>query len=175
MSFFDSLIDTPTYQSQVMSRQPGAPQAALPQQPMPQMPAQGMAKGGLTAANENIKQIQIMKVIANYFKNKGLPVDKAMAGVQKEIENGLQLIPFESSVMGFKPLGKNVAQIHFFTVGTIQDLANDMRFFYRFLKDKGITTVYDSIPAPITIQMFQQLGAQIMRSDNPKYKFKASI
>ena len=175
MSFFDSLIDTPTYQSQVMSRQSGAPQAALPQQPMPQMPAQGMAKGGLTAANENIKQIQIMKVIANYFKNKGLPVDKAMAGVQKEIENGLQLIPFESSVMGFKPLGKGVAQIHFFTVGTMKDLADDMKYFYKYLKDKGINTVYDSIPAPITIQMFQQLGAQVMRSDNPKYKFKANI
>lgn len=175
MSFFDSLIDTPTYQSQIMSRQSGAPQAALPQQPMPQMPAQGMAKGGLTAANENIKQIQTMKVIANYFKNKGLPVEPAMAGVKKEMAAGLQLIPFESSVMGFKPLGKNVAQIHFFTVGTIKDLANDMRFFYKFLKDKGITNVYDSIPAPITIHMFQQLGAQVMRSDNPKYKFKASI
>jgi hypothetical protein len=94
---------------------------------MPQMPAQGMAKGGLTAANENIKQIQIMKVIANYFKNQGLPVYKAMIGVRKEIENGLQLIPFESSVMGFKPLGKGVAQIHFFTVGVIEDLANDMQ------------------------------------------------
>jgi hypothetical protein len=158
-----------------MSRPAGAPQTALPQQPMPQMPAQGMAKGGLTAANENIKQIQIMKVIANYFKNQGLPVDKAMIGVQKEIENGLELIPFESSVMGFKPLGKGVAQIHFFTVGSIKDLANDMEYFYKYLKNKGINTIYDSIPAPITIQMFQHLGAEVMRSDNPKYKFKASI
>jgi hypothetical protein len=136
---------------------------------------QSYAKGGLTAANENIKQIQIMKVIANYFKNKGLPVEKAMVGVQKEIKNGLQLIPFESSVMGFKPLGKDTAQIHFFTVGTMKDLANDMQYFYKYLKNKGITTVYDSIPAPITIQMFQQLGAKVMRSDDPKYKFKATI
>jgi hypothetical protein len=174
MGFFDSLIDTPTYQSQVLANQGGAPQA-LPQQPMPQMPAQGMAKGGLAAANEKIKEVQVMKVIANYFKNKGLPVEPAMAGVQKEIQNGLQLIPFESSVMGFKPLGKDVAQIHFFTVGTMQDLANDMKYFYKYLKDKGINTVYDSIPAPITVQMFQQLGAKVMESDNPKYKFKASI
>ena len=169
MGFFDSLIDTQAYQAQTLAKQ-GNPPAALPQ-PMP-MP---MAKGGLTSVNEKIKETQTLKVIANYFKNKGLPVEPAMAGVKKEMAAGLQLIPFESSVMGFKPLGKNVAQIHFFTVGTIQDLANDMRFFYKFLKDKGITTVYDSIPAPITIQMFQQLGAQVMRSDNPKYKFKASI
>lgn len=175
MGFFDSLIDTPTYQSQILTRQFGAPQAALPQTMASPAPVQSMAKGGLSAANENIKQIQIMKVIANYFKNKGLPVDKAMAGVQKEIENGLQLIPFESSVMGFKPLGKDTAQIHFFTVGSMKDLANDMQYFYKYLKDKGITTVYDSIPAPITIQMFQQLGAKVMRSDDPKYKFKATI
>jgi hypothetical protein len=116
-----------------------------------------------------------MKVIANYFKNKGLPVEPAMAGVQKEIENGLQLIPFESSVMGLKNLGKGVAQIHFFTVGTIQDLANDIEYFYKYLKNKGINTVYDSIPAPITTQMFQKLGAKIEKSDNPKYQFKASI
>jgi len=78
-------------------------------------------------------------------------------------------------VMGFKPLGKDVAQIHFFTVGSIKDLANDMQYFYKYLKNKGINTVYDSIPAPITIQMFQQLGAKVMQSDNPKYKFKAQI
>ena len=169
MGFFDSLIDTQAYQAQTLAKQ-GNPPAALPQtMPMP------MAKGGLTSVNEKIKETQTLKVIANYFKNKGLPVEPAMAGVKKEMAAGLQLIPFESSVMGFKPLGKNVAQIHFFTVGTIKDLANDMQFFYKFLKDKGITTVYDSIPAPITIQMFQQLGAQVMRSDNPKYKFKASI
>jgi hypothetical protein len=180
MSFFDSLIDTPTYQSQALSKQSGAPQGALPQTMMPQTmvppsPVQAMAKGGLTAANENIKQVQIMKVIANYFKNKGLPVEPAMAGVQKEIENGLQLIPFESSVMGLKNLGKGVAQIHFFTVGTMQDLANDMQYFYKYLKNKGINTVYDSIPAPITTQMFQELGAKVEKSDNPKYQFKATI
>jgi hypothetical protein len=116
-----------------------------------------------------------MKVIANYFENAGVPAEKAMEGVKKEIANGLQLIPFESSVMGFKPLGKGVAQIHFFTVGTMQNLANDMEYFYKYLKDKGINTVYDSIPAPITVQMLQKLGAKVEESDNPKYKFKATI
>ena len=116
-----------------------------------------------------------MKVIANYFKNKGLPVEPALEGVKKEIANGLQLIPFESSVMGFKELGKGVAQIHFFTIGTMQDLANDMEYFYKYLKDNGINTVYDSIPAPITTQIFQKLGAKVEESDNSKYKFKATI
>jgi hypothetical protein len=169
MSFFDSLIDTSTYQAQSLAKATDAPQGV----PMPA--AQAMAKGGLADANSQIEQIQIMKVIANYFKNKGLPVEQSLAGVKKEIANGLQLVPFESSVMGIKNLGQGAAQVHFFTVGTIKDLANDMRYFYKYLKDKGINTVYDTIPAPITVQIFQKLGARIEESNNPKYKFKATI
>lgn len=176
MSFFDRLIDTPTYQAQSLARAQ-SPQASMP--PMPQnipMPTPtGMAKGGLTAANEKIKQVQIMKVIANYFRNQGIPVEPAMVGVQKEIDNGLQLIPFQSSVMGMKDLGDGVAQIHFFTVGTIKDLTDDMQYFYKYLKNKGINTVYDSVPAPSTVEMLKRLGAKVVQSDNPKYKFKAMI
>ena len=168
MGFFDSLIDTSTYQAQSLAKPMGTPQG-VPMQPQP------MAKGGLADANKNIEQIQIMKVIANYFRNLGLPVEKALAGVKKEIEDGLKLVPFESSVMGMKDLGNGVAQIHFFTVGTMKDLANDMQYFYKYLKDRGINTVYDSLPSPITIEMLQKLGARVVKTDNPKYKFKAMI
>jgi hypothetical protein len=174
MGFFDSLIDTSTYQAQSLAKPMDAPQG-VPMSFAEAPAAQAMAKGGLADANSKIEQIQIMKVIANYFKNKGLPVEQSLAGVKKEIANGLQLIPFESSVMGMKDLGKSTAQIHFFTVGTMRDLANDMRYFYKYLKNKGINTVYDTIPAPITVEVFQKLGARIEKSDNPKYKFKAQI
>lgn len=175
MGFFDSLVPTEQYQAQTLAKQSGGQGTPIPMAPMQPPAPQQFAKGGLAAANGQIQQTQVMKVIANYFKNKGLPVEPAMAGVQKEIENGLELIPFESSVMGFKSMGNGVAQIHFFTVGTMQDLANDMQYFYKYLKDNGIKTVYDSIPAPITTQIFDRLGATIVKSDNPKFKFKATI
>lgn len=170
MSFFDKIIDTPDYQAQLLGSQ-GRPSPIPPQM----QPPMSFAKGGLAGVNQKIQQAQVMKVIANYFENKGLPVEPALEGVQREIQNGLQLIPFESSVMGFKPLSKGVAQIHFFTVGTMQDLANDMKYFYKYLKDKGIKTVYDSIPAPITTEIFQKLGAKEEKSDNQKYQYKATI
>jgi hypothetical protein len=187
MGFFDSLVPTEQYQAQTLAKQSGGQGTPIPknvapiQQPnmasagLPGMQPQRFAKGGLAAANEQIEQSQIMKVIANYFKNQGLPVEAAMAGVKREVSNGLQLIPYESSVMGFKQLGQGIAQIHFFTVGTMQNLADDMQYFYQYLKNKGINTIYDSIPAPITTQMFQKLGAKLEESDNPKYKFKARI
>lgn len=175
MSFFNSLVPTEQYQAQTLAKQSGGQGTPIPMPQMQPPAGQQFAKGGLAAANSQIEQTQVMKVIANYFKNKGLPVELAMKGVQKEIDNGLELIPFESSVMGFKPIGNGVAQIHFFTVGTMQNLANDMQYFYKYLKDNGIKTVYDSIPAPITTEIFDKLGATIVKSDKPEFKFKATI
>ena len=181
MSFFDRLVDTPDYQSQLLGGQPTAPQgivapmAAPMMTPPPMNAPMGMAKGGLTGVNEKIKDTQIMKVFQHYFENLGVDVTQGMRNLQKEIDQGLQLIPFESSVMGYKPLGGNTAQIHFFTVGTLKDLANDMRYFFKYLKDKGVRTVYDTLPAPITTKMLVELGAKLQQSDNPKYKLKASI
>ena len=188
MGFFDSLLETPEYQSSKLSglQQPTNPMAGLPPQPvapaqppvqrgiMPPSP-QGYAKGGLTAANENIQQVQIMKVFKHYFENLGVDVQQGMKNLQKEIDQGLQLIPFESSVLGYKPLSSGVAQIHFFTVGTIKDLVDDMKYFYNYLKKQGVRTIYDTMPAPITTQMLIKMGAKVEKSDNPKYQFKASI
>jgi hypothetical protein len=184
MNFFDSLVDTPDYQAKILSTNQTPPQG-LPMNPAMQSPMQpqnmapettnSYAKGGLTGVNEQIKQTQILKVFEHYFQNLGVDVDQGMENLKKEIAQGLQLVPFESSVMGFKPLSSGVAQIHFFTVGTLKDLTNDMRYFYKYLKDKGIRTIYDTLPAPITTEMLIKLGAKIEKSDNPKYKMKASI
>jgi hypothetical protein len=186
MSFFDQIIDTPDYQAKTMAAtQPmgGLPQPMAPMQPAPAQPPaglpgmqpQGFAQGGLAGANKVIEQTQVMKVFEHYFKNLGVDVNKGMNDLQKEIAQGLQLVPFESSVMGFKPLDGSTAQIHFFTVGTLKDLTNDMQYFFKYLKDKGIRTVYDTLPAPITTQMLVKLGAKVEESDNPKYKLKATI
>lgn len=179
MNFFDSLVNTPDYQANILSSQQGAPQGLPLQAPTPSPMApenqQSYAKGGLTGVNEQIKQTQILKVFEHYFENLGVDVKFGMENLKREIAQGLQLVPFESSVMGFKPLRSDAAQIHFFTVGTFKNLTDDMRYFYKYLKDKGIRTVYDTLPAPITTEMLVKLGAKIEKSDNPKYKMKASI
>ncbi len=175
MSFFDSQIPVSQYQSQITAKEIN-PNSAIPNlAPMPQQPAQGFAKGGLTDANEVIKKKQIIKLFEHYFTNLGVDVDKGMQALEKEISEGLQLVPFESSVLGYKRLSNDVAQIHFFTVGTLKALADDMQYFYNYLKKQGIRTVYDTLPAPITIQMMAKLGAKEERVDNPKYKYKATI
>jgi hypothetical protein len=190
MGFFDNLINTPDYQAKAVAEsQPnamgGLPQPMAPMQPVPapKMAPQGLpgmqpqrfAEGGLASANKLIEKVQVKKVFEHYFKNLGVDIGKGMNDLEKEIAQGLQLIPFESSVMGFKPLDGTTAQIHFFTVGTLKNLTDDMQYFFKYLKNKGIRTVYDTLPAPITTQMLVKLGAKVEESDNPKYKLKATI
>lgn len=175
MSFFNSLVPTAEYQAQTMARQTGNPQSAIPPAATPPMPMQNFARGGLAAANKQIEQTQVMKVFEHYFQNLGVDVNEGMNNLKKEIAQGLELVPFESSVMGYKDLGNGSAQIHFFTVGTLKDLTDDMQYFYKYLKNQGVKTVYDTLPAPITTEMLVKLGARVEKSDNPKYKLKATI
>lgn len=137
--------------------------------------AKNFAAGGLSSANEIKKTDRTAAVLEHYFKNAGIPLQAGMAGVQKEVAQGLKLIPYETSVMGFKPLSQGIAQVHFFTIGSLKDLSDDMQYFIDYLKRNNIKVVYDTAPAPITSKVLQQMGAQIAKSDNPKYPFKAIL
>ena len=121
------------------------------------------------------QNVSVTKVIMHYFQNKGVPIAQAMQGVQKELQQGLKLIPYKNSVMGLKMLSQDVAQIHFFTTDTADQLDADIRFFVSQLKQAGIHTVYDSVMDPLMAQALAKDGVQIQQSDNPKYKFKATL
>ena len=154
---------------------PAAPNFAQVVAPGVVTDAKNFAEGGLSSIVESKKTDRTAAVLEHYFKNAGIPLQAGMAGVKKEVAQGLKLIPYETSVMGFKPLGQGVAQVHFFTVGSLKDLADDMKYFIQYIKQNNVKVVYDSAPAPITSKVLQQMGAQIAKSDNPKYPFKAIL
>jgi hypothetical protein len=117
----------------------------------------------------------VTKVMMNYFQNRGIPLATGLQAVQKELAQGLKLIPFENSVMGLKMLSQDVAQVHFFTIDTEEALFNDIRFFVDNLKKAGVHTIYDSVMDPVVAKALQTDGLRIVPSDNPKYKFKATL
>ena len=90
------------------------------------------------------QNVAVTKVIMHYFQNRGIPLNVGMQAVQKQLAEGLKLIPYKNSVMGLKMLSKDVAQIHFFTTDTADELDADIRFFVEQLKQAGIHTIYDS-------------------------------
>ena len=93
------------------------------------MAPQQFAEGGIASANKSMKTEKIAKILENYFNNRGIPLDIGMQNVQQEVSEGLKLVPFEDSVMGYKMLKPGVAQVHFFTIATVQDLSNDIQYF----------------------------------------------
>lgn len=117
----------------------------------------------------------VNKVIMHYFQNRGVPLDKGLAAVQKELAEGLKLTAHGQSVMGLKMLGQGVAKVHFFTMGTEQQLDQDIQFFASQLQSMGINTIYDTELDPMAAKALQMLGYRIERSDKQEYKFKASI
>jgi hypothetical protein len=139
------------------------------------MTPQMFAEGGIASANKSMKTEKIAQILGNYFNNRGIPLEIGMQGVRKEVSEGLKLVPFEDSVMGYKMLKPGVAQVHFFTIASVQDLSNDIVYFLRELKKAGVRTIYDTEPAPVTTTTLRESGARIEQSDIPKYKLKATI
>lgn len=139
------------------------------------MAPQQFAEGGIASANKSMKTEKIAKILENYFNNRGIPLEVGMQNVRNEVKEGLKLVPFEDSVMGYKMIKPGVAQVHFFTIATVQDLSNDIQYFVRELKKAGVSTIYDTEPAPVTTTTLRESGARIEQSDNPKYKLKATI
>jgi hypothetical protein len=133
------------------------------------------AEGGLASASKHLEEGKVTKIISHYFQNRGIPLQIGLAELKKEVANGLKFVQFEDSVMAYKILKPGVAQIHFFTIATIAQLADDMRYFIAELKNMGIHTVYDTEPAPVTTESFKRYGGKLEQSDNPNYKFKATI
>lgn len=139
------------------------------------MAPQQFAEGGIASANKSIKTKKVAEVLGNYFDNRGIPLDVGMKSVQEEVNQGLKLVSFEDSVMGYKQLDPGVAQVHFFTIATPQELSNDIQYFVSELKKAGFSTLYDTEPAPVTTTTLKESGARVEQSDIPKYKLKAII
>jgi hypothetical protein len=77
--------------------------------------------------------------------------------------------------MGLKMLGQGIAKVHFFTMGTEQQLDADIQFFATQLQQMGIRTIYDTELDPMSAKGLQMVGYQIQPSDQKQFKFKASI
>ena len=133
-------------------------------------PQQAPAPAGLQKPQESA-----LKILTNYFQNRGIPLQQGMAAVQKQIAEGLKLLQFKNSVMAIKELEQGVAQIHFFTLDTQDKLMEDVAHFVQLLRKAGIHTIYDKDADPVFMQAAQQVGVKIEQPDRPEFKLKATL
>ena len=135
-----------------------------------QAPMQAPVSAGIQKPQESA-----LKILTNYFQNRGIPLQQGMAAVQKQIAEGLKLLQFKNSVMAIKELEKGVAQIHFFSLDTQEQLKEDIQHFIDLLRKAGVHTIYDKDADPTFMQAAQQLGVKIQQPDRPEFKLKATL
>ena len=82
---------------------------------------------------------------------------------------------FQNSILAIKNLGNGVAQIHFFTTDTHEQLVQDIKHFIDLMRKAGIHTIYDKDQDPVFMQAAQEFGAQPQQSDNPQFKMMATL
>jgi hypothetical protein len=118
---------------------------------------------------------KVSAIITHYFQNRRIPLNVGLAAMQKQMQEGLKLIPYKNSVMGLKMLEPHIAQVHFFTTDTERQLDMDIKFFVSKLKQAGVDTIYDSEFDPLMARALQDVGVQVQQSDMPKFKLKATL
>jgi len=130
---------------------------------------------GIASAPAQKPSESALKILSSYFQNRGIPLQQGYAAVQKELGEGLKLLQFKNSILAIKNLGNGVAQIHFFTTDTHEQLAQDIKHFIDLMRKGGIHTVYDKDADPVFMQAAQEFGAQPQQSDNPQFKMMATL
>lgn len=130
---------------------------------------------GIASAPAQKPSESALKILTNYFQNRGIPLQQGYAAVQKELGEGLKLLQFKNSVLAIKHLGGGVAQIHFFTLDDEATLKEDIKHFIDLMRKAGIHTIYDKDQDPVFMQAAQEFGAQPQQSDNPQFKMMATL
>ena len=130
---------------------------------------------GIAAAPAQKPSTSALKILTSYFQNRGIPLQQGYAAVQKELGEGLKLLQFQNSILAIKDLGQGVAQIHFFTTDTHEQLAQDIKHFIDLMRKAGIHTVYDKDADPVFMQAAQEFGVQSQPSDQPQFKLMATL
>jgi hypothetical protein len=133
------------------------------------------ALGNIQAQMGGGQNSAVTRIIMHYFQNRGISPQQGMAAVQKELAQGLKLIPHRQSVMGLQMISQDTAKVHFFTIGTESQFDADVKFFASELQNAGINTLYDSEQDPMTARALEAVGYTISKSDNPQFKIKATI
>ena len=116
-----------------------------------------------------------LKILTNYFQNRGIPLQQGYAAVQKQLSEGLKLLQFKNSILAIKNLAEGVAQIHFFTVDTEMQLKEDIKHFVDLMRKAGIYKIYDKDADPIFIKAAREFGVTPAQPDNPQFKMMATL
>lgn len=121
---------------------------------------------------ETLRTIDILNA---YFDSANVSPEQGEKLVQAAVNGGSKFDREGNTVMAFKQLPPNAAQIYFFSVDKPEAFARSMVKLITPLKQSGVQVVYMNKVDPTIVKTMQAVGLQTQQSDRPDYKVMAML
>jgi hypothetical protein len=119
--------------------------------------------------------LRTIDIFNDYFQKANVSPEQGEKIVQAAVDGGSKFDRDANTVMAFKPLPPNAAQIYFFSVDRPEAFAQSMIRLLAPLKRSGVQIVYMNKVDPTIVKTMQAVGLQTQQSDRPDFKIMAAL
>ena len=119
--------------------------------------------------------LRTIDIFNDYFQKANIPPDQGEKLVQTAVSGGSKFEREGNTVMAFKQLSPDAAQVYFFSVDRPEAFAQSMVKLITPLKESGVQVLYMNKVDPTIVSTMQDVGIQTQQSDRPEYKVMAAI
>jgi hypothetical protein len=136
--------------------------------------ANHMASGGMSPDSRQggLREIDILN---QYFRKANIPPEQGLKLIDAAVKSGAKFTRSGNTLMSYKPVGSNAAQIYFFSVDIPHAFAQAMGDLFNKLKRAGVQVIYMNKIDPMIVSTMQGIGVQTQQSDKPQYKVMATL
>lgn len=129
------------------------------------------ALGG-ASQQETLRTIDILNA---YFDSANISPAQGEKLVQAAVNGRSKFDREGNTVMAFKQLSPNAAQVYFFSVDRPEAFTRSMVKLVAPLKQSGVQVLYMNKVDPTIVKAMQAVGMQTQQSDRPEYKVMAAL
>ena len=119
--------------------------------------------------------LRTIDIFNDYFQKANIPPDQGEKLVQTAVSGGSKFEREGNTVMAFKQLSGDAAQVYFFSVDRPEAFAQSMVKLITPLKESGVQVLYMNKVDPTIVKTMQDVGIQTQQSDRPDNKVMAMI
>ena len=119
--------------------------------------------------------LRTIDIFNDYFQKADIPPEQGEKLVQAAVNGGSKFERDGNTVMAFKQLSPDAAQVYFFSVDRPEVFAQSMVKLITPLKESGVQVLYMNKVDPTIVKTMQDVGIQTQQSDRPEYKVMAAI
>jgi len=142
--------------------------------------------GGLDAGDVNFlrpalggasqrEALRTIDIFNDYFRSANISPEQGEKLVQAAVNSGAKIDRDGNTVMTFKLMPPNAAQVYFFSVDELEAFSRSMAKLLASLHQSGIRVVYMNKVDPTIVKALQATGIRTQQSDRPDNKIMAML